>query len=368
MSQAGASSAPATERHPTAPRPTTVRSGRLLTPVTTLGPLLLANVVAGLLIAGAGADPIAFYRDIIQAGLLSANGLQESINRAGPLLLIAAGLIVAFRTNVWNLGTDGQFLLGAVMVAGFGSVLVEWVPSAVMALVTIIIASAAGAVWTLIPAWLKVRHNVNEIITTVMTTFIGLSIARFLVKYPFRDPTSVIDQTRVIPLTDRLPVIPGTRIHVGIMVGLLAILVVHYVMTRTSVGFRLDVVGLNRRTARHAGLPVAKLVVLAFAVSGALIGAGGAISILGDWGSVRSDWNPAWGFLVVPLVFLGRRHGVATAVFVAMFAVVSIGSQVAARRQDLPQDFTLIVTGLILLFLTITEYIESRRLRNQGRG
>jgi len=339
-----------------------------LTPVTTLGPLLLANVVAGLLIAGAGADPIAFYRDIIQAGLLSANGLQESINRAGPLLLIAAGLIVAFRTNVWNLGTDGQFLLGAVMVAGFGSVLVEWIPSAVMALVTIIIASAAGAVWTLIPAWLKVRHNVNEIITTVMTTFIGLSIARFLVKYPFRDPTSVIDQTRVIPLTDRLPVIPGTRIHVGIMVGLLAILVVHYVMTRTSVGFRLDVVGLNRRTARHAGLPVAKLVVLAFAVSGALIGAGGAISILGDWGSVRSDWNPAWGFLVVPLVFLGRRHGVATAVFVAMFAVVSIGSQVAARRQDLPQDFTLIVTGLILLFLTITEYIESRRLRNQGRG
>lgn len=336
--------------------------------VTTLGPLLLANVVAGLLIVLANGDPIAFYRDIIQAGLLSWNGLQESINRAGPLLLIAAGLIVAFRTNVWNLGTDGQFLLGAVMVAGLGPLLLAWIPSPLMAIVTMAVAAAIGAAWTLIPAWLKVRHNVNEIITTVMTTFIGLSIARFLVKYPFRDPESVVDQTRVIPLTDRLPVIPGSRIHVGFVVGLIVILVVHYMMTRTSVGFRLDVLGLNRRAARHAGMPVTRLVVLAFGLSGALVGIGGAISILGDWGSVRSDWNPAWGFLIVPLVFLGRQHGVATAIFVVMFAVVSIGSQVAARRQDLPQDFTLIVTGLILLFLTISEYVENRRSRERVHG
>lgn len=332
---------------------------------TTLGPLLLANVVAGLLIALVGRDPIAFYRDIIQSGLLSWNGLQESVNRMGPLLLIAAGLIVAFRANVWNLGTDAQFLLGAVLVAGFGPPLLEAMPSPAMAFITIIMASLAGAAWTLIPAWLKVRHNINEIITTVMMTFIGLGLARFLVKYPFRDQQSVIDQTRVIDLADRLPVLPGTRIHIGIILALAAILAVHYLMTHTSAGVRFDVVGLNRRTARHAGLGVGTLMFVAFALSGALIGAGGAISILGDWGSIRSDWNPAWGFLVVPLVFLGRLHGIATAVFVAMFAVVSIGSQVAARRQDLPLDFTLIVTGLILLFLTITEFVESRRLRDQ---
>lgn len=331
----------------------------------TVGPLLLAFLVAGLLIAVPGGDPIAFYRDIVDSGLLSWNGLQESINRAGPLLLIAAGLIVAFRTNVWNLGTDGQFLLGAVLVAGIGPILVEAQLSWSMALVTICVAAVIGAAWTLIPAWLKIRHGVNEIITTVMTTFIGISLARFLVKYPFRDPASVVDQTRVIPLEDRLPVLPGTRIHVGIVIGLAAILIVHLVMTRTSIGFRLDVLGLNRRAARHAGMAVASLIVLAFGASGALVGIGGAISILGDWGSVRSDWNPAWGFLVVPLVFLGRRHGVATAIFVVMFAVVSIGSQVAARRQGLPQDFTLIVTGLILLFLTISEFVESRRLRER---
>lgn len=364
MSGIGSSTADAAAT--SAPSQRTRGSGAWATILTTAIPLVLATVVAGLLIAGTGGDPVAFYRDTIQAGLLSWNGLQESLNRAGPLLLIAAGLIVAFRTNVWNLGTDGQFILGAVMVAGLGPALVEWAPAPSMWLVTLLVAAVIGAAWTVIPAWLRVRYHVNEIITTVMTTFIGLSIARFLVKYPFRDPTSVVDQTRVIPLTDRLPVLPGTRVHVGLVLGILAILAVHLVMTRTSLGFRLDVVGLNRRAARHTGMSVTSLIVLAFAVSGALIAVGGGISIIGDWGSVRSDWNPAWGFLVVPLVFLGRRHGVATAVFVFMFAVVSIGSQVAARRQDLPQDFTLIVTGLILAFLTIAEYIDTRRARARG--
>ncbi|CAN5825164.1 ABC transporter permease [soil metagenome] len=333
--------------------------------MTTLGPLVLANVAAGILIAFAGRDPIAFYGDIFEAGLLNWNGFQESVNRMAPLLFIAAGLIVAFRANVWNLGIDAQFLLGAVMVAGLGPLMAGWMPSLVMAIVTITVAALVGAAWTLLPAWLKVRHEVNEIITTVMTSFIGISLARFLVKYPFRDPDSVIDQTRVITLADRLPTLPGSRIHIGIVLGLVAILGVHFVVTRTSLGSRLDVVGFNRRAARHAGLSVSRVIIVAFAISGALIGIGGAVSIVGDWGSARSDWNPAWGFLVVPLIFLGRRHGVATAVFVAMFAVVSIGSQVAARRQELPLDFTYIVTGLILLFLTITEYLETRRERDR---
>jgi general nucleoside transport system permease protein len=334
--------------------------------VRAIGPVVLALVVAGILLLALGRNPVTFYGDVLDRGLLSWSGLQESIIRMAPLLLLAAGLIVAFRANVWNLGVDGQFLLGAAMAAGLGVTAVDALGEGVALPLVCVVAAVVGAAWTIVPAFLKARYGVNEIISSLMMTFIGINLANILVKGPFLQPEGGVPRTEVLPVESRLPTLPGTRIHVGIIIGLVAVLAVHYVMTRTPLGLRLNVLGANPRAAVHLGLGVGALTVVAFLLSGALIGLAGAVEILGVWGTFRADWDPAFGLLVVPLVFLARFNGIAVIGFVAFFAVLSIGGEFATRQADLPKDFLLVLVGLMLLFMAVTEYLGTRRALGQS--
>ena len=335
--------------------------------IRSLGPIVLALGVGAVIIAALGRNPGSFYGDIFEGGLLRASGWQNTIIRMAPLLLIAAGLIVVFRANLWNLGIDGQFLLAAVIIAGVGPALDASLPNALTLLLLWLLAGAVGAAWTIVPAFLRAWYGVNEIITTLMMTFIGISVANLFIKGPFRDFESTnVPQTPVLPLEDRLPSIPGTRINIAVVIAFAAILVVHYVMTRTSFGLRLNVLGANPRAAAHFGLNLKRLIMVSFAVSGLLIGFAAAAEILGVWGYVRADWNPAFGLIVVPLVFLARLNALAVIPFVWLLATLSIGGDVAARRAELPNDFLLVLVGLILLFMAATEYLGRRRALGQS--
>jgi simple sugar transport system permease protein len=324
-----------------------------------LGPVLLALVAGGLLLLALGRDPLVFYDDIYSGGLLQS-AWQDSVMRMAPLLLIAAGLILIFRASIWNLGYDGQFLLAGALVAGLGPPLARLLPVPLMLLVLFAVAALAGGLWTLIPAVLKARYAVNEIITTLMMSFIGINLANILIKGPFQDFSSNVPQTGVLPLNAMLPSLPGTRIHAGIVLALAAVLVVHYLLTRTSFGLRLQVLGANPRTAVHVGVRVPRLIVTAFLASGALVGLAAAVEILGVWGYVRADWNPAFGDAVIPFVFLARLNALAVIPFIALYAVLSIGGEYATQQAGLPADFLLVLIGLILLFMTITEYVGRR--------
>lgn len=328
------------------------------------GPITAAVVVSMMLLWLLDRNPFEFYSNVLRSGLLSSFGLQESINRAGPLLVISAGLVVAFKANIWHLGIDGCFMLGAVVVAGVGPLITSYLPNAVVLLVLAVIGALVGVAWSAAPAYLKARHGVNEIVTTLIMTSMGIHLAHFLVKAVFQDPTSrAAAQTRVLPVDDRLPTLLGTRIHIGIFIGLAVILLTHYVVTRTPLGVRLQMMGANARAAKHFGFNTDRLTYVAFCFAGATFGLAGALSIVGDWGVVGEGWNPAWGFLVVPLVFLARKSALASVVFVFAYSFVSIGGELATRRADLPNHFQLILLGLILLFMTISEWLELERER-----
>ncbi len=234
-------------------------------------------------------------------------------------------------------------------------------PNTLTLVLLFLLAAAVGASWTVIPAVLKARYETNEIITTLMMTFVGINLANILIKGPFQDFSSNVPQTSVLPFDALLPSIPGTRIHVGVLVALFAVLVVHYVLTRTAFGLRLQVLGANRRSAVHVGLRVRRLIVVAFLASGALIGLAAAAEILGIWGYVRADWNPAYGDAVIPFVFLARLNALAVVPFVAFYSVLSIGGELATREAGLPNDFLLVLVGLILLFMAVTEYLGTKR-------
>lgn len=330
-----------------------------------VGPIVLALIACGLILLAIGRDPLGFYGDIVKAGLLRPSGLQDTITRMAPVLLIAGGLIVVFRANLWNLGSDGQFLLSAAMVAGTGPAIMGAVPAPLGWALLCVIAMTVGAVWTLIPALLKARYGMNEIITTLMMTFIGIGAANLLVKGPFRG-TSTVPQTAIVPTDLLLPVIPGTRIHIGVIIALVAIVIVYLVLSRTSFGTRLDVLGANPRAAAHLGVNVPRMIVVAFVVSGALIGLAAAVDILGIFGYMRADWNPAYGLKVIPLVFLARLNALAIVPFAAFFGVISIGGEYATRQAHLPSDFLLLVIGLVLVFMVATQYFSDKRARGEA--
>lgn len=326
-----------------------------------LVPVLLAFLTGALVLLILGKDPLQYYGFVFQRGLFSWAGLQETITRTAPLLLIAAGLIVAFRAGIWNLGVDGQFLLAAVICSALAPWLVTFLPVWLALLVSFLAAGLVGALWSLIPALLKARYGINEIISTLMMSFLGVSLANVLIKLLFRDPTTTVPQTVTLAVEDRLPRLFDTPIHVGVLVALALIIGVHFLMTRTAFGLKLGVVGANPRAAIHAGLPMGKLTFATFALSAALIGMGGAADILGVFGTVRADWNPGYGLLVIPLVFLARFHGLGSILFVLFFAALQIGGDSAARRLDVPHYFVLLLVALVLLFLAIVEYLDLKR-------
>lgn len=331
----------------------------------TLAPIAISLALAGCVLLILGVDPLVYYGFVVDRGLLSPLGLQQTLTRMAPLLFLAAGLIVAFRAGMWNLGGDGQFLLGAVAAAASAPLLVQVLPGWLALAIAILIAMVVAIAWSVTPALLRAYQGVNEIITTLMMSFLGVSLANVLVKLVFLDPGTTVPQTRTLAVEDRLPRLFETTVTSGLLFGLVAIIAVHLVMTRTAFGLKLRTVGANPRAAVHAGLNVPLLTVATFGISAGLIGIGGAVDIIGIQGNVRADWNPAYGLAVIPVVFLARMNGFATIGFVFLFSVLSIGGESAARRLGVPQHFTMVLIAIVLITLAIAEYLDHRF--NQAR-
>jgi len=335
--------------------------------LTAFLPFIAAIILSGLVLWLLGANPVAYYTIVVQRGLFSTGGLQASATHMAAPLLIGASLIVAFRAGIWNLGGDGQFLLAAVVVAAAAPNLAGILPRWATLSLCLALGAAVGAAWSVLPALLKAYQGVNEIITTLMMTFLGVSLANVLVKLVFADPHTTVPQTRTLPVADRLPHVFHTTISSGLLVGVITIILVQLVMARTAFGLKLRMVGASQKAALHAGLPVPRLIFSVFGLSAALAGLAGAVDILGVQGNVRADWNPAYTLTVVPLVFLARLNGFAAIPLMFLFAILSIGGESAARRLGVPNQFTLVVMATLLILLGVSETLDQRR-RNGGPG
>ncbi len=323
-------------------------------------PVLFALIVGAIILWALGKDPLTFYADIVANGLADGNW-QNSMVLMSPLLIMGIALIVVFRGQLWNLGYDGQYLLGAVFAAGFGPTLTQQMPPFLAYVILSIGAIVVGALWTLIPAWLKARYGTNEIITTLVMSTIGIGIANMLIKGVFQDPNVVTPQTAAIPLDAMLPFIPGTQVNIGFIVAIVVALAFHVILTRTSFGLRLDVYGSNPKAARHVGINSRSMVVVLFLISGGLIGLAAAMDMLGQWGYLRANWNPSYGNEILPFVFLARLSPLASIPFIAFYAVFATGATIASQQAGLSVDFLMVIVALVLVFMTITEYVGTKR-------
>jgi len=323
-------------------------------------PLILAIATSGILLLAMGKSPSFFYGEVIRFGLMGS-GWQRSLVMLAPLLLYGAGLIVAFRGKLWNLGYEGQYLLGGVLVVGLAPYLTQSLPLVLAFAILMLLGAMAGGAWTFIPAVLKARFGTNEIVTTLMLSFVGIGITNMLIRGPFQNPDVTVPQTQVMPLDTMFPKIPGSKIHIGIIIALIVVLIVHYVLTRTSFGLRLDVYGASPKSALHVGINAPRMVIVLFLASGALIGFAAAVDMLGLWGNMRANWNPAYGSEILPFVFLARLSVLASIPFLAFYAVLATGGALASQDVGLDSHFMLVVVALILMFMSVIEYIGMKR-------
>ena len=219
-------------------------------------PVAAALLASGAVLLAVGVDPLAYYGIVVRHGLLTPLGLAESAIRSAPLLLLAASLMVSFSAGLWNLGGDGQFLLAAVAVSAIcpplDALAGPWVALPAGLLVSLV----AGGLWAALPAFLRAWRGVNEIITTLMMSFLGASLANALIKLVFLDPETTVPRTRLLPVADRLPRLFGGTVHLGVPLAVLVLVGVQLALARTAWGLRLRALGASRRAAGHAGIDI----------------------------------------------------------------------------------------------------------------
>jgi simple sugar transport system permease protein len=325
--------------------------------------VVLTVITMGVLFAILGTPPLTAIETFLISPLLTASGLVSLAIRAAPLIMIAVGLSFCYRANVWNIGGDGQFTLGAI--AGGGLAL--FLPNAAFWWFYPVMLAAGvlgGMFWSGIVAFLKLKFNANEILTSLMLVYIAQLLLVWLVTGPWRDPMGYgFPQSAMFGAGATTPDIGQTQLHLGCILAPLIAIIVWQVMTRSVLGFQLRVVGQAPRAARYAGFSNAKLTWIALLVSGGLSGLAGIIEVTGPIGQLTTDITPGYGFTAVIVAFLGRLHPVGVIFAGLLLALSYLGGDAAQINLHLPNAITGIFQGVLLFYLLGADVLILHRFK-----
>ena len=341
-------------------RPAASRAWYYLSPVLAVA---LSAICAALLFAALGVDPLQALSLMVVSPLTTIYGLAELGLKATPLLLCAIGIAIGVRANVWNIGAEGQFTIGAI--AGGGVALAFGDDGGAVLPLMLLAGLAGGLVWAAIPAWLRTRFNAHEILTTLMLTYVATQLLGYLVHGPWQDPEGFsFPQTRQFgPNALLAPLIPGTRLTLGAVFALLSVPCASVLLRSTLAGYRLRVVGLAPAAARYAGFSQPGAVWLGLLVSGGLAGLAGVCEVAGPIGQLTPVISPGYGFAAIIVAFLGRLSPVGILLASLLMALLYLGGEQLQITLQMPTAATGVVQGLLLFFLLAADVLVGFRVR-----
>ena len=332
-------------------------------PLSVLATLLAAFV----LFAVMGYEPVRALADIFVVPLLSIQSLSELALKASPLIMIGVGLAAGFRANVWNIGAEGQLIMGAI--AGGGVALAfygqdgEWIlPLMALAAIT------GGMAWGAVPTLLRTRFGVSEILVSLMLTYVAEQFLSYLVLGPWKDPEGMnFPQSRMFSDSAILPVlVDGTRVHVGVAVSLAVALVAWIVMSRSILGFQIRTVGSAPAAARYAGFSENKVIWLTMMGASGLAGLAGMFEVAGPIGQLIPKITPGYGFTAIIVAFLGRLNPLGIIAAGLVMALSYIGADNAQVDLGLPNAATGLVQAMLLFFLLSSDFLVRYRISFTG--
>ena len=309
----------------------------------------LAILIIGLQLAGF--DPITSLGALWAGSFGSRDAFTSAtLVRAVPLILVGLGIAIAFRGGALNIGAEGQFYAGAIAATWVGLQLGSAPPPAAVALL-IISAAVAGLLWVVIPVWLKLRFGVLEVISTLLLNFIAISLVSLMVQGPLQEPDRIYPQSEAIPDAARLPLLlPGSRLHAGLVIALITGVILWYVFARTLWGFRLRAVGLAPKAAEVSGrIDSQRMAAVALLISGGIAGLAGGVEVSGVSYALFQNLSPGYGFTGIAVALLGGLHPVGVILAGVLFGALQAGAGAMQRDAGVPAVTVNVVEATVII-------------------
>ena len=332
-----------------------------LSPVIAVVLTIVASMVMFTIL---GTDPVAAIYNYFIDPLTTRNGVAELFVKATPLVLVGVGLSFCFRANVWNIGAEGQLTMGAL--AGGGLALAFYDVDAVLLLPAMLVAGVFGGMaWAAITAFLKTRFNTNEILTSLMLTYVALLVLSYLVHGPWKDPDGYnFPESRLFHDAATLPrLVAGTRLHIGWLFTIALTGLAWLVLARHILGFQIRVIGMAPAAASFAGFRQKRIIWTTLLISGGAAGLAGVIEVAGPIGQIVPVISPGYGFTAIIVAFLGRLHPVGVLLGGVLMALTYLGGESAQITMNLPSAVTGVFQGMLLFFLLASDVLVRYRIR-----
>lgn len=348
------------------PRPQASRFWSVASPLLALA---ITVVLGTLLFVALGKDPVKGLQVFFWEPIKSPYALGELMVKATPLLLIALGLAVCFRSNVWNIGAEGQFVIGAVLAGGVallaGKDTSRWIVLAIL-----LAGIAGGMAWAALTALLRDRFNANEILVSLMLVYVGTLVLNYLVFGPWKDPGGYnFPQTKTFEAVTQVPrLMKGSRVSIGLLIALAGAAALWVFLFRTRAGFAQQVGGLAPHAARYAGFSSRRALWVALLVSGGAAGLAGALEVAGPIGQLTPYVPAGYGFAAIIVAFVGRLHPVGMVFSAVLMSMFYIGGELAQSRLGLPKSLTGVFQGLLLFTLLACDTLMAYRIRFMAAG
>ncbi len=346
------------------PRPEPSKRMSLLSPLLAL---TITVVIGTILFMLLGKDPVRGLQMFFVEPLKSWYGVSELAIKATPLLLIALGLAVCFRSNVWNIGAEGQFILGAITASGVAMLADKdtgrWIVAAIL-----LAGVLGGMFWAAIVALLRDRFNANEILVSLMLVYVAEMVLSYLVYGPWKDPAGFnFPQTITFLDATKVPrLFAGSRVNIGVLIALAMVGVFWLFMFRSYAGFQMQVGGLAPAAARYAGFSSRRALWMALLGSGGMAGLAGALEAAGPLGQLTPHVPAGYGFAAIIVAFVGRLHPAGIVFSAILMSMFYIGGELAQSRMGLPKSLTGVFQGLLLFTLLACDTLIHYRIRWQA--
>ncbi len=351
-------------------RPSPSRAWTWATPVLAVALTMMAG---GAMFALLGQDPVVAIRTIFWDPVFGEFAFYfrgQLLVKGGPLVLIAVGLSLGFRAGIWNIGAEGQYILGAIVGAAAGLALYPADSRAIFVLM-VVAGAAGGWLWAMIPALLKVRFQTNEILVSLLLVYVAQFVLASAATNWLRNPDGAgFPGSRNLsqwPSSANPELVAGTGMHWGVVAAFLAVITAHVLLSRHLLGYQIRLAGQAPRAARFAGVDPGRLVLFCLGVSGALAGLAGLFEATGPAGQISIDFASGYGFTAIIVAFLGRLHPIGILFAGLLMALTYVGGDNASTNLGIPAAAIQLFQGMLLFFLLALEVLVNFRIRTGRR-
>jgi ABC-type uncharacterized transport system permease subunit len=323
--------------------------------------VLLALAISAIIIVALKINPVLAFKSLIFGALGTPNSIAETLVKTTPLLFTGLSFALANRCGLINIGAEGQLYMGGLLATIVG-VYVTGLPSVIHLPLALAVGMLGGGLWGLLAGILKVKFGASEIITTVMLNFIAINFSQFMVNGPITEPPGTLSQSMPIKATAKLPnILPGTRIHLGIFIALLFVVLYYIFLWRTKQGYEVRVAGFNVKAAKYSGINTSKNILLVMFLAGGMAGLAGANEILGIQGRLLRSISPGYGFDGIAVALIGLNHPAGIVIGAILFGMLRSGGNMMQMMAGVPVSIIYIIQAIVIISVVASQMFSSNK-------